>query len=676
MAVSLDLAISAIRAGRKQEGRQLLNLLIQQNPNDQMAWLWMSQVVDTNEQRSRCLYHVLSLNPESQLARRGLQMLGVVVSDSRPVKLPAEFQQATVANNGAVRPNESVSEQPPAETPQELPPDAARRPFLIDPETITQELPFVPVKPPLQAVEPVQASPEILSLDVEGEGDMAEPSALEVGESNETAAFDSEAKAVLPADSDVENEASFDASEGAEKDGNIDDGNTVASVDDSAAIPVAAVAVAATLGVSPPAADNEAQTTESTVPEPVAVDGAELDETEAINKVSGADADPVDDTLDDPLSAQDKPKKIRSAGPIILPIVAGAATAVVASHAEPDTQKTGFGNSSNSSVEAPVSPALPEAVSTTPEAEQPRIQESANEVVTAAGAMTETQKMPSPFEQAARPTTKPTQVPAPNWPQPEPTENKKPDSSPTTPQPVAVGNPGQEQAHQNGMVPPSSGQPQLMDPAVLNNIPNETRQSQPILVNYPTPNMGVSPDGQGYWPQTQHVPHNQMMPPQNQTYYQTQMPPQFHSSATMGMPMAPTGHYNRPPSEPVSPIPPGNGAFSGQMLPPGGMSLHSNATMMMPTLSEAEARARMSTGQAIPTANAAAMPLQNGGGWPYPQDFNPAAYEYDHSDEDDGEDNDEINVLAVIIFGTLSITALGGLGMLVLLIMTTSPPVS
>ena len=88
MAASLELAITAIRSGRKEEGRQLRNLLIQQNPNDEMAWLWMSSVVNTDEQRARCLYHVLAINPENELARRGLKILGIVVTDSRPVKIP------------------------------------------------------------------------------------------------------------------------------------------------------------------------------------------------------------------------------------------------------------------------------------------------------------------------------------------------------------------------------------------------------------------------------------------------------------------------------------------------------------------------------------------------------------------------------------------------------------
>ena len=92
MAASLDLAITAIRAGRTEEGRQLLNLLIQQNPNDEMAWLWMSGVVNTDEQRARCLYHVLAINPNSAMARRGLEKLGIIVSDSRPVKVPRDSQ--------------------------------------------------------------------------------------------------------------------------------------------------------------------------------------------------------------------------------------------------------------------------------------------------------------------------------------------------------------------------------------------------------------------------------------------------------------------------------------------------------------------------------------------------------------------------------------------------------
>jgi hypothetical protein len=38
--------------------------------------------------------------------------------------------------------------------------------------------------------------------------------------------------------------------------------------------------------------------------------------------------------------------------------------------------------------------------------------------------------------------------------------------------------------------------------------------------------------------------------------------------------------------------------------------------------------------------------------------------------EPDEEEEDEVNILAVIVFGSLSVTALGGLGMLILLMFT------
>lgn len=168
MAVSLDLAISAIRAGRRAEGRQLLNLLIQQNPNDDKAWLWMSSVVESEEQRARCLYHVLAIDPDNQLARKGLQRLGIVVSDSRPVKIPRDSQPIRVAKPSLVSrqappqlPPPRPADPPPPAPPQKL---AQRRPFLVTPENITKELPFTPVQAENGLV---KASPSILSIDVE-----------------------------------------------------------------------------------------------------------------------------------------------------------------------------------------------------------------------------------------------------------------------------------------------------------------------------------------------------------------------------------------------------------------------------------------------------------------------------------------------------------------------------
>jgi len=154
MATSLELAITAIRSNRKEEGRQLLNLLIQENPNDEKAWLWMSSVVDTDEQRARCLYHVLAINPENQFARRGLHLLGIVVSDSRPVKVPRDSQPIQIPK--PVPPNTSfvpTDTQPLKPIPQPQAVAIERRPFRLDRQEVVNELPFKPITKPFTTAE-------------------------------------------------------------------------------------------------------------------------------------------------------------------------------------------------------------------------------------------------------------------------------------------------------------------------------------------------------------------------------------------------------------------------------------------------------------------------------------------------------------------------------------------
>jgi DNA helicase-2/ATP-dependent DNA helicase PcrA len=53
----------------------LLTVAIQQDPGDEMAWLWLSEVVETDAKRMDCLQHVLSINPQYAVARRGLEVL-------------------------------------------------------------------------------------------------------------------------------------------------------------------------------------------------------------------------------------------------------------------------------------------------------------------------------------------------------------------------------------------------------------------------------------------------------------------------------------------------------------------------------------------------------------------------------------------------------------------------
>jgi hypothetical protein len=72
---SLRQAIIAFHAGRKDEARRLLSRILETDPRDEEAWLWMSTVADTDEQRIRCLGQVLAINPDNAAAREGLALL-------------------------------------------------------------------------------------------------------------------------------------------------------------------------------------------------------------------------------------------------------------------------------------------------------------------------------------------------------------------------------------------------------------------------------------------------------------------------------------------------------------------------------------------------------------------------------------------------------------------------
>lgn len=68
--------ITALRAGRKDEARQLLEQVLQTNPHSENGWLWFSAVADSDDERRFCLTQVVSVNPRNAAALQGLQRLG------------------------------------------------------------------------------------------------------------------------------------------------------------------------------------------------------------------------------------------------------------------------------------------------------------------------------------------------------------------------------------------------------------------------------------------------------------------------------------------------------------------------------------------------------------------------------------------------------------------------
>jgi len=65
---TLHQAIAAARDGRRYDARALLLHLLEADPRNERAWLWLSGVVDDPEDVKICLENVLALNPSNPRA--------------------------------------------------------------------------------------------------------------------------------------------------------------------------------------------------------------------------------------------------------------------------------------------------------------------------------------------------------------------------------------------------------------------------------------------------------------------------------------------------------------------------------------------------------------------------------------------------------------------------------
>jgi hypothetical protein len=100
---TLEAGITAAREGRRGEARDLLQQALQSDPRSERGWLWMSAVVETDDERRICLERVLTINPKNQTAQAGLDKLGSAdgLGDSFDDYLPVS--QSTRAEAGEPR---------------------------------------------------------------------------------------------------------------------------------------------------------------------------------------------------------------------------------------------------------------------------------------------------------------------------------------------------------------------------------------------------------------------------------------------------------------------------------------------------------------------------------------------------------------------------------------------
>lgn len=81
--------MTAVRAGEHEQGRDLLLQALEINDRSEQAWLWLSGAMTKREDRIVCLENVLAINPNNELAQKGLQRLGAGVPAASPPASPA-----------------------------------------------------------------------------------------------------------------------------------------------------------------------------------------------------------------------------------------------------------------------------------------------------------------------------------------------------------------------------------------------------------------------------------------------------------------------------------------------------------------------------------------------------------------------------------------------------------
>lgn len=67
--------IAVARAGRKDEAQAIFLKVLEADDRNEMAWLWLSGVIEPPDERRVCLENVLAINPANAHARRGLELL-------------------------------------------------------------------------------------------------------------------------------------------------------------------------------------------------------------------------------------------------------------------------------------------------------------------------------------------------------------------------------------------------------------------------------------------------------------------------------------------------------------------------------------------------------------------------------------------------------------------------
>lgn len=98
--------IAAAKSGRKAEAYRLLTESVKTNPRDALAWLWLSGVVDNDDDRRTCLENVLGIDPQNESARLGLTILSArqepTIKPLSGTELPLEMERPVAPEDASM----------------------------------------------------------------------------------------------------------------------------------------------------------------------------------------------------------------------------------------------------------------------------------------------------------------------------------------------------------------------------------------------------------------------------------------------------------------------------------------------------------------------------------------------------------------------------------------------
>ncbi len=131
----LQRAITHVNAGELDQGRALLEKILEQDPKNDLAWVWLSGCVDDPMQRRICLQQALSANPGNQAALDGMRVLDgelVQSSSGRPSLIESRLSAISMGESAASMPaTQQAAPISPAEDSQA--PDMGQEPGEVPP---------------------------------------------------------------------------------------------------------------------------------------------------------------------------------------------------------------------------------------------------------------------------------------------------------------------------------------------------------------------------------------------------------------------------------------------------------------------------------------------------------------------------------------------------------------